>query len=116
MKEIADKRRGKERTPSLSRAVQAWLCLLHASIRKKWQSPGHYSSRSRSYEALVFTRPPCVCARYGGAYVPADAPDAEDSKVGIDAKCHGSCASVWDIYKKCEARIEEKVHERGAPP
>lgn len=31
-----------------------------------------------------------------------------DSKEQVDKKCHGSCASVWETYKKCEARIEEK--------
>ena len=35
--------------------------------------------------------------------------EAVDCKEAIDAKCHPKCASAWEVYKKCEARIEEKV-------
>lgn len=47
--------------------------------------------------------------RYGGAYVPSE-PELQDVKEGIDKKCHAGCASAWDAYKKCAARIEEKGH------
>ena len=46
-------------------------------------------------------------ARYGGAYVPKEA-EPVDPKPAIDAACHSGCVKVWDIYKECEARIEEK--------
>ena len=47
--------------------------------------------------------------RYGGAYVGAEAAEAEDPKIKIDAKCGDGCTAVWAVYKTCEARIEEKV-------
>ena len=51
--------------------------------------------------------------RYGGAYVGAEAAEAEDPKTKIDAKCGEGCTAVWAVYKECEARIEEKVRRLG---
>lgn len=53
--------------------------------------------------------------RYGGCYVPQE-PEVNDVKEGIDKKCHGGGAVAWETYKKCEARIEEKVARTLALP
>ena len=46
--------------------------------------------------------------------------EAEDCKAAIDQKCHPKCTTVWEVYKACETRIEEKVyihlHHRAVPP
>lgn len=45
--------------------------------------------------------------RYGGAYIPTEQ-EAVDTKGDVDKKCHPGCAAVWEVYKQCETRIEEK--------
>jgi len=35
--------------------------------------------------------------------------EAEDCKAAIDQKCHPKCTTVWEVYKACETRIEEKA-------
>ena len=34
--------------------------------------------------------------------------EAIDTKPAVDKSCEPGCVSVWETYKKCEARIEEK--------
>ena len=46
--------------------------------------------------------------RYGGIYQPKEV-EAVDAKPGLEEKCAPGCAAAWDIYKKCEQRIEDKV-------
>ena len=46
--------------------------------------------------------------RYGGAYTPKEPDDPVDPKPAIEKTCEPACSSVWEIYKKCEVRIEEK--------
>ena len=51
--------------------------------------------------------------RYSGAYTPKET-EPVDPKPDIDKKCHHHCTSAWETYKKCEARIEEKVRVCGS--
>ena len=46
--------------------------------------------------------------KYGGAYK-AKAMDTVDPKATVDKLCHEKCPHVWELYEKCEARIEQKV-------
>ena len=81
-------------------------------MRKIWQSQG--IRRALAFVIVIMSmgllpdRPTHRVDRYGGVYVPKEA-EAVDPKESIEAKCAPGCAAVWQIYKKCEARIEEKV-------
>ncbi len=80
----------------------------HEHNTTPWRSLGKCCPPSSSPQ--VSSDPHPRCCRYGGAYTPTAA-EAEDCKGAIEAKCHPKCTAVWDIYKACEARIEEKVRQ-----
>lgn len=91
-------------------------CGLHTAAEQKAAWARATASISPLTRPSLFTahHSPCTVAllcheqpRYGGCYVPTVAEDV-DTKPEVDKSCEPGCSSVWETYKKCEARIEEK--------
>ena len=71
-------------------------------------------NRSAALPPLHGRCPRVRLGRYGGIYVPS-VPEDVDPKPEIEKKCAPGCATAWDVYKKCESRIEQKVSAMHTP-
>ena len=95
-------------------------CCASSSLRT-WLSRGllHCELRVRRRQSCGFVWP---CSpgravppprRYGGAYIAATS-EPVDTKPAVDKKCSPHCTHAWEVYKQCEARIEEKVRAHAS--